>query len=195
MVVHATTKNYNRMIYSLLLSAAKDPESLADFLTKDEDATTYFPSDEELLVGFEKSRLTNLQTRGIIYLIESYIRPASTSTTLLGFDSYSLEHLMPKKWRNNWEKIDSEEKAHERDVKLLTLGNLAIITQSLNSSIRDGNWTTKLNGNKKKPGLKECAAGLTTMFDVLQRDEWTEEDIDNRAAWLFARAKELWSIE
>lgn len=102
---------------------------------------------------------------------------------------------MPKKWRNNWEKIDSEEKAHERDVKLLTLGNLAIITQSLNSSIRDGNWTTKLNGNKKKPGLKECAAGLTTMFDVLQRDEWTEEDIDNRAAWLFARAKELWSIE
>lgn len=44
----------------------------------------------------------NLQTRGILYLQEAGIRSAKSSTSLLGFNNYSLEHMMPKKWRNNW---------------------------------------------------------------------------------------------
>ena len=48
------------------------------------------------------SKLVNIQTRGIQYLIESAIRPDNSSTALLGLSNYSLEHLMPKKWRNNW---------------------------------------------------------------------------------------------
>lgn len=194
MVVHATTKNYNRLVNSLLLNAVKDPETLLLFLTKSEDATTYFPDDDELLYGFQNSRLTNLQTRGILYLLESYIRPVTTATTLYGFDGYSLEHLMPKKWRNNWGACESEELARQRDIKLLTLGNLAIIPQSLNASIRDGSWGTKLSGNGKKPGLKECAAGLSTMFEVLQKENWSESDIDLRANWLFDYAKKLWPM-
>ena len=194
MVVHASTKNYNRVIYSLLLNAVKDPASLFVFLTKSEDASTYFPDDEELLHGFQTSRLTNLQTRGILYLLESYIRPANTATTLYGFDGYSLEHLMPKKWRNNWGSCETEELARQRDIKLLTLGNLAIIPQSLNASIRDGSWDTKLAGKGNKPGLKECAAGLSTMYDVLQKESWAEEDIDLRAQWLFEYANKLWFL-
>ena len=54
------------------------------------------------------------------------------SVAMLGFNSYSLEHLMPKKWRNNWGiAIDPE----NRDFLLQTLGNLAIITASLNSAM------------------------------------------------------------
>ena len=195
MVVHATTKNYNRLIISLLLNAVKDPDTLLVFLSKNEDSTTYFPDDEELLYGFHNSRLTNLQTRGILYLLESYIRPANTATTLYGFDGYSLEHLMPKKWRNNWPPCDTEEAAHQRDITLLTLGNLAIIPQSLNASIRDGNWATKLSGNGNKPGLRECAAGLSTMYDVLQKESWSEEEIVFRAEWLFENAKEVWPLQ
>ena len=194
MVVHASSKNYNRVVYSLILNAVKDPESLYVFLTKNEDASTYFPDDEELLNGFQHSRLTNLQTRGILYLLESYVRPANTATTLFGFDGYSLEHLMPKKWRNNWSPCGTEELARQRDIALLTLGNLAIIPQSLNASIRDGNWDVKLSGKGNKPGLKECAAGLSTMYDVLQKESWSENDIDLRARWLFENAKKLWPL-
>ena len=73
---------------------------------------------------------------------------------------------MPKKWRNKWGALD-DEAATRRDRKLLTLGNLAIITHSLNASIRDADWTTKKQGKGYKDGLALCAAGLATMAGAL----------------------------
>ena len=196
MVVQATTKNYNRLFISLLLNETLDSERLIARLTVADDPTTYFPTDEELKHGFMNSRLVNLQTRGILYLIESHIRPDNSSTALLGFSSYSLEHLMPKKWRNNWDALEDADAERKRDLTLLTLGNLAIITQSLNSAIRDGNWETKKEGKgPNKPGLKLCASGLSTMHDVLDKDKWDEELIGNRGEWLYLQAVDLWKMQ
>jgi len=127
-------------------------------------------------------------------LIESRERPDQSSTALLGFDNYSLEHLMPKKWRNNWPACATEDESRKRDSVLLTLGNLAIIPQSLNAAIRDANWTIKKAGKRKRPGLDICAAGLITMYDVLQKEDWTEEDIYNRALILYNQAAMLWKL-
>ena len=196
MVVHSLTKNYNNLFTSLIRNEVLDATSLVAKLHSGNDATTYIPTNEELLDGFQKSKLTNLQARGILYLIESYIRPANSATLLLGFDGYSLEHLMPKKWRNNWSACASDEIAKQRDSKLLTLGNLAIIPQALNASIRDSDWTTKKSGKgANKPGLEACAKGLVTLNAVLLEDEWTEEKIDARAKWLHEIAKTLWNIQ
>ena len=115
------------------------------------------------------------------------------SMVLLGFKGYSLEHLMPKKWRNNWAPCETEELAKKRDSCLLTLGNLAIIPQPLNASIRDANWTVKKAGKgTANPGLELCASGLLTIHDVLKELEWTEEKIGARADWLFEQAKRIW---
>lgn len=195
MVVHALTKNYNNLFTALIHNEVLDANSLSAKLRSGNDATTYIPTDEELLAGFQKSRLINLQSKGILYLIESYIRPSNSATLLLGFDKYSLEHLMPKKWRNNWPGCASDELAAQRDSKLLTLGNLAIIPQALNASIRDGDWATKKSGKgTNKLGLEACAKGLTTLTNVLSEDEWTEEKMDTRAKWLFEIAATLWKI-
>ena len=101
---------------------------------------------------------------------------------------------MPKKWRNNWQKCPNEELARERDSILLTLGNLAIIPQSLNASIRDADWATKKAGKGKTPGLDICAAGLITVYDVLQKEEWTEEGIHARAYVLYEQARNIWRL-
>ena len=101
MVIHALTKNYNNLFTSLIHNEVLDANSLMSKLRSGNDATTYIPTDEDLLEGFRKSKLTNLQTKGILYLIESYIRPANSATLLLGFNGYSLEHLMPKNWQKN----------------------------------------------------------------------------------------------
>lgn len=195
MVVHALTKNYNNLFTSLIHNEVLDANTLAAKLNSSNDATTYIPTDEELLDGFQKSKLTNLQTRGILYLIEGHIRPANSATLLLGFDGYSLEHLMPKKWRNNWPACATDDLAKQRDSKLLTLGNLAIIPQALNASIRDSDWVTKKSGKGvNKPGLEACAKGLITLNTVLLESEWSEQCIDIRANWLFKIAKGLWKI-
>ena len=80
--------------------------------------------------------------------------------------------------------------------EILTLGNLAIIPQALNASIRDSDWTTKKSGKgANKPGLEACAKGLVTLNAVLLEDEWTEEKIDARAKWLHEIAETLWNIQ
>lgn len=195
LVVHATTKNYNNLFTSLILNGVLDAQTLKERLNKGSNATTYVPINEDLLHGFQESKLINLQTRGILYFIESGIRPSRSSTALLGFSSYSLEHLLPKKWRNNWDACATQELARQRDSILLTLGNLAIIPQSLNASIRDGNWATKKAGKgPNNPGLAICAAGLSTIHDALQKDVWNEDEISQRAIWLYEQAKSLWEL-
>ena len=194
MIVKATAKNYNNLFTSFIANQIIDPDELAQKLISGKDVSTYYPSDDEIKDGFENSKMYNLQTKGILYLMESGIRPAISSTSLLGFHNYSLEHLMPKKWRNNWKACASEKEEKERDSKLLTLGNLAIIPQSLNASIRDADWKTKKAGKKDKTGLSVCAAGLITLHDALDKDVWNEEEISDRATWLSGEALKLWKI-
>ena len=190
-LVQATTKNYNRLFTSLILNGVKDAEALRKALEANDEATTYMPGDAEVRAAFEESCLYNLQSKGVLYLLESAIRPGMSSTALLGFNQYTLEHMMPKKWRNKWGALD-EEAATRRDRKLLTLGNLAIITHSLNASIRDADWTTKKQGKGYKDGLALCAAGLATMADALEKESWNEGDIADRAEWLADKALEVW---
>lgn len=195
MIVHASTKNYNNLFTSLILNRVLDSDTLVVRLKNAGDATTYTPDDDELWNGFENSKLVNLQSKGIIYFIESKIRPANSSVALLGFNQYSLEHLMPKKWRNNWPSCATEDLERRRDSILLTLGNLAIITQSLNASIRDAAWDMKKAGNGNgKPGLALCASGLSTLYDVLTKTDWNENEISSRAKWLFGQARTIWSL-
>ena len=191
MLVRATTKNYNRLFTSLILNEVKDAEALRKALEANDEATTYMPGDAEVRSAFEESCLYNLQSKGVLYLLESAIRPGMSSTALLGFNQYTLEHMMPKKWRNKWGALD-DEAATRRDRKLLTLGNLAIITHSLNASIRDADWTTKKQGKGYKDGLALCAAGLATMAGAMEKESWGEDDIADRAEWLANKALEVW---
>ena len=195
MIVHAPTKNYNNLFTSLILNLVLDAGALLTRLKGAGDATTYTPDDDELRNGFENSKLVNLQSKGIIYLIESKIRPANSAVALLGFNQYSLEHLMPKKWKNNWPPCATDDLERRRDSILLTLGNLAIITQSLNASIRDAAWDMKKTGNGNgKPGLALCASGLCTLYDVLTKTDWNEAEISARAKWLFEQVRTIWSL-
>ena len=155
--------------------------------------TTACPNDESLKTSFhEEHRLTSLQARGILYMLETAIMPVESSTTMLGFNTYSLEHLMPKKWRNHWERLDSEEAEKDRDHVLLTLGNLTIIPQKLNDSISDSSWETKKKGNKRHEGLTLCAGGLPSMRMPLESEVWNEELINDRADILYEYAVSIW---
>jgi hypothetical protein len=193
-IVRATTKNYNNLYTSLIANKIIDSQDLVNRLTAGNDNTTFYPTDDEMKEGFHNSKIYNLQAKGILYLIESRLRPTTSATTLLGFNNYSLEHMMPKKWRNSWGSCATKELERVRDSKLLTLGNLAIIPQTLNASVRDADWNTKRMGKKDKPGLKLCAGGLVTMHDALEKGCWDETEIEKRASWLCEKAVNMWSI-
>ncbi|MEN8786916.1 MAG: HNH endonuclease family protein, partial [Flavobacteriales bacterium] len=197
MVVKATTKNYNQLFTDRLISnKILSKQHFVEYLEGRNDKVNYLPNDTELKQGFETSILINKQTAGIIYLIESKIRNRhKQATQLLGISKYSLEHLMPKKWENKWNSVPTKEAKDYRNFKLKTLGNLAIITQSLNASIRDSNWPTKKRGSGNKEGLKHYSGGIETLAPYLDLNDWNETEIENRAEFLLEKAKEIWTAE
>jgi len=197
MVVRATTKNYTKLFAdSLIANKILTKKAFQDYLRSRSDKSNYFPNDEDLKNGFNSSPLTNKKSKGVIYMIESRTRNRKKhGTSLLGINKYSLEHLMPKKWENKWSNISTKEEKDFRNFKLKTLGNLAIITQSLNASIRDSDWDTKKQGNGKRLGLESYSAGIETLSPFLKLEEWNEIEIQKRADYLFGKAKEIWKSD
>lgn len=198
MISKSTNKSYSNLFSEELISnEITSKEKFQNLINEKTDKNNSMPSDEVVKQGFLNSKLVNKQARGIIYLIESIIRVKDKnkhSTGLLGLDRYSLEHMMPKKWENHWGKDKSftDEERQNRNNKLLTLGNLAIITSSLNGSIRDSNWNKKKNGTKYG-GLNQFASGIETISAYLKYETWDEDKIDERAEFLYNKAMEIWA--
>ena len=197
MIVHASTKNYNQLFTDRLINnKILSKEEFINYLNKQSETVNYLPTNTELENGIKNMVLVNKQSAGVLYFIESKIRNKNyQSTQLLGLNKYSLEHLMPKKWENHWHNSLNNEEKMNRNRKLLTLGNLTIITQSLNSTIRDANWENKKNGKRDKKGLIAYASGLETMNNYLSFDEWDEKAIEARANFLLEKAKLIWKID
>ncbi len=191
-ICKTSNNNYSDLFTENLIGQdVRTAAELRDYIeNKDEESSLSMPSDTALRNAFHQSVLPNRRSTVVLYLMESKIRPVGLySTNLSGFNRYSLEHLMPKKWRNNWGAANDPE---ARDEILLCLGNLAIITSSLNSSVRDAAWCYKLSGIKAKGGLRAYAGSLETMKEVLNKDEWNENTIFDRADWLADKAISIW---
>ncbi len=197
MICHENTKNYNQLFGDRFISnQLKTRNELKLYINERSDRINFMPTDSDLYIGFHESRLINQQAAGILYFIESKIRNKSKyATSLLGLGRYSLEHIMPKKWDNKWNNLTNEQDKINRNKKLLTLGNLTIITSSLNKAIKDGSWDEKKNGNEKYSGLRQYATGLDTFSQYLDRPKWDEDEIIKRADFLYNQARKIWIIE
>ena len=69
-----------------------------------------------------------------------------------------------------------------------------MITQSLNSTISNDQWSVKLEGRSNKGGLKAYANGLLTLDGVLTLNEWNELSILERSERLANLACNVWKV-
>ena len=195
-VCRATNKNYNNLfsetlIYNNVLTEVQLKASIATQVGKG----NYMPDDIELKKAFLESRLYNKYSAGVLYLIETKIRVSKLhSTALNGLNSYTLEHLMPKKWEQNWGKLKNPDDIERRNQSLRTLGNLAIISAALNTSVSNANWSVKKKGQKGKYGLEKYASGIETLSLWLKEPTWDETTIEKRSLYLFEEAKKIWTL-
>lgn len=185
-----TTKNYNNLFITIL-GELKKKESItalavSEILMKYTEATNRFPDDEELKKAFNNTYLYNQYSREILYCIALFqLNHDYTDNPKLNINGFSVEHVMPKKWRNNWNHLPENITEQIRDFKLLTLGNLTLVKGRLNSSMRDSGW------NKKKSALQKYST-LRQTTDYLSTDEWNETIIEKRANDLYNIALQIW---
>ena len=196
-ICNKVVKNYSDLFTeSLIGQQILTYDALLEYLSnKKPNESLHMPYDAEIEDCFgSNSFLTPEKARGILYLLESKLREIAGSQTVLHpFTQYTLEHLMPQKWEDNWEipsglnEVEEFEFKTSRNKAIATLGNMAIITQGLNSKASNNKWEKKLNG-----GLRDKAGDLITMKDVVNKTIWNEETIASRAEWLASKANEVW---
>ncbi len=185
-----TTKNYNNLFISLLAEVKKmaiiSAQNIKEILSKYTEDTSRFPNDDEFKKAFHSSKLINKYSREVLYCIALYqLNHDYTDNPKLNINGFSVEHIMPKKWRNHWnDKLEKDEGV--RDFNLLTLGNLALVKGKLNSSMRDSAWL------KKRDALRQYST-LRQTTDYLHHDEWNEDIIEHRGTDLSEIALNIWT--
>lgn len=193
-VCKSDTRGYSRFFSdSLLTNKILTSDALEEYIGQMENKLLSMPCDEDLKNGIQNEYRVNSQNIGVLYMLETKIRSSMSATDVKGIASYSLEHLMPRTWKLTWDLSGlSDETISKRDGSLWKLGNLAILPLKLNSAISNGRWETKVAGNKKGRGLRECANGLVTLSKYLELPEWTEDTIESRAQDLYDSMVKVW---
>ena len=102
----------------------------------------------------------------------------------------SVEHVLPQKWTNEWPFPNGQTDADEPDARdrralVNSLGNLTLLTRSLNSSSGNSGFT------KKKEKFEE-QTGLFLNKWFTNKDQWTETEISERSKHLAKMAAKIW---
>ena len=131
--------------------------------------------------------------------------------------NFTLEHIMPRSWQTNWLNVPllkedgtkyvsedgtefdltTEQGQKIRKQHIESLGNMTLLSHSLNSSIRNNTYQKKINGEgDKKPGYRKHTSlyltnDLVTRFDAGET-VWNEARIEARTKELFEFAKVIW---
>jgi hypothetical protein len=199
------TAGYNKTFTDLIarLRAAERPallQTLREGLASGSLDTVRWPDDAEFGTAwlsrtqYKPARQGRL--RHVFEQIEERKRANASEVVEIKTD-LTLEHIMPQKWRTHWpipgfahedEAAPSTEyisKQTAREGKVHTMGNLTLLTHSLNASVSNGAFSVKM------PAVRAQSA-LMLNRELYDHADWTEDTITARGGTLFKVAAQLW---
>lgn len=204
-----TTKNYNRVFLGITRSLRREgitPDNLAKQLTEQSGDSTEWPSDDRFAEAWRTQHAYQLLNNPKVVhvlkrLSDTYMSGKSEGVSLDG--ALTVEHILPQQWIAKWPLPDGAkgmtteelwtaakddpraEASRNRNKLLQTFGNLTILTQALNSSVSNSEWSVK-----RPELLKHSLLPINQMLhDVPQ---WDEAAIVKRSDDLLARALKVW---
>ena len=126
------------------------PDELADsiegYLARLNVTSTYWPGDAEVREALRTEqvfrRFKKARTRMLLEAIEDAHR-RGTNQPQVPRRGYPIEHILPQKWVEHWPVHDTEAEEFRAE-HLHRLGNLTLLTKSLNSKVSNGPWACLL---------------------------------------------------
>ena len=201
-VCNLTTKNYNRTFLSILNKMRKEKLPNRDLLRRElsqlKGDSDMWPSDEPFEGNLIHSPIYSYnilgpwKTQMILRAIElELMTPKSEG---IGTPRIlTVEHVMPQSPKNDewpYPQIDPGQPSWliQRWRIMQTLGNLTLLTQSLNSAISNGPFSTKRSEIAKQSQLR-----LNAYFQQFKDDyQWDEVAILKRGGGLAKLALRIW---
>ena len=195
MVCGLTTKNYNILMRSLIQQLQNNntfsARAVRDFLLDQDAESTRWPSDDEFAKAWLNRPFYEVLTRARVRIVLEALelKMYTTKTEKITIDSkLTIEHVLPQEWEEHWPlpgELAIEEATKRREQLMHTVGNLTLVTESLNPAMSNGPWKSK------KAALAEhCSMAMNRKLVAM--DDWSDVAIENRSKELFILAKQIW---
>lgn len=213
-LLRMTTKDVNKFAVSILKMLGRTEQAdIGDALVAHLSAQTaearVWPSDKRVADELPGLRLYgNIRQdrlRVVLGAVEQRLRSTSAMYEAVKLpEALEIEHVMPQAWRYHWnpEPGLAPEAAAERDRLVNTIGNLTLVTKSLNGSLSNRPWTDPAATDLKEGGQAgKGKRALLNTFSLLvlnkrivegHVDEWTEDDIRRRSAEVASAVCDVW---
>ena len=113
-------------------------------------------------------------------------------------DKVSIEHIFPQTPTDNWKSRFSD--IAEEDYRFYSgsIGNLLLLSMSINSSLQNDNFEGKKYPKKNERGKKirnGYSDGSHSEIEVSQYDDWTPTTIEERGTKLLDFMKDRWDLD
>lgn len=194
-LIGLTGKGYNLITLNLLRAIGSSDEDAAkvtrDFFESSDSARSRWPSDSEIRERLEKRPIYGWVSRnklaGMLAELERELRKDKRTEEIpLDDRALSIEHVMPQKWETHWPMEEATpEKEESRNELVQTIGNLTLVTGSLNSTLSNQSWS------KKQDRFRNHSLLLLNRT-IGSFEDWSETQIRIRASDLSGRFLKLW---
>lgn len=195
MITKSETKSYNKLCKEFI----KDNSAV--------DAKISEQTNDEVVNGL--ASISNKNATLLLFWVELYRRSNDSKQSVKELKyNYSLEHVMPQKWEEFWSQVDvidstsnvitdKDAAKRERYSKIYSIGNMTLLNSSLNTSVRNYEFSRKIEGEGQKRGIRHYADLGITRFDILDVYDsgdkiWNEKKISDRTTNLANDILSLW---
>jgi hypothetical protein len=196
MLMRWNSRSYSRAgtdtIHALSQAGAITADSLRTRLREYDASGTRWPTDEELSSFLRTTSVYGSirQSRLVMVLLainEAMHRERSEIVDVSASDQLQIEHIMPRSWQEHWPLPEGNpaELRQQRDALVNTIGNLTVITGSLNSSVSNGAWETK------RAGLNTYS-NLVINRKLVEKSSWDDQSIRERSEELARYICRIW---
>lgn len=195
-----TPKNLNNVFLRMSNEINRDGVSVATartFFSGLDGPAARFPDDDEVREGIltkpAYGRMPSRIIQHVLWQVELRMRSGKTEATARP-DQLQVEHILPQSWQEHWPLPEAVEPSVEtaddpriraRQNAVHALGNLTIVTSSLNPAMRNEAF------DKKRSALHEHS-NLTMNKKIEGLDRWDETAIRDRGSALATHICEVW---
>jgi hypothetical protein len=145
-----------------------------------------WPLDEDIAEQFNASRyygpggISQERLRLLLGAIDARLQQDAhmTEPLTIEYGNLQVEHVIPVSWRQHWPVVAENENERQvleqqREAALHRIGNLTLVTSSLNPSMSNGAWGAKRDELREHSHLKLNAL-------LCEQDDWDEQRIAAR---------------
>ncbi len=172
--------------------ASELSQRVREHLSRLDVSSTYWPGDEEVrreLVGSAAyRRFSRGRLRMLLEATENRMR-GGTNQPQVPRRGYPIEHVLPQKWETHWP-VDGLEAEQRRAAHVHRLGNLTLLTKSLNSKVSNGPWIEKRGAFSEHDTLLLNSRLLAATSE----EGWDEDQIETRTGSLIEALLDIWPV-